>query len=357
MTTRPAPLRTPDGGRIDRDTVLSFTFDGRELHGHRGDTLASALLANGVHQVSTSIIYGRPRGIMAAGLEDANALVQVDHPYSEPMLTATTVPLVDGLVARGLPGQGTLDPAPDTARYDNKHAHTDILVIGAGPAGLTAAQAAARSGARVILLDDQDCPGGALLGSNEQIDGAPAGDWVGRTTAELAAHPDVLMLARTNAFGVYDDGAVRAVQRRTDHLDQAPAGVARHRIWRIRARQIIVATGAHERPIVFADNDRPGILLASAARTYLHRYGVLVGRRVVVFTTNDSAYAVAADLADAGVQVAAVVDTRPQAPAIAASLCRDRGIDVRTGWVVNGTEGTDRITAVHAHADQWRGSQ
>ena len=263
------------------------------------------------------------------------------------MLTATTVPLTDGLVAHGLPGQGRLDPTPDTARYDNKHAHTDVLVIGAGPAGLTAAQAAARSGARVILLDDQDAPGGALLGSNERINGAPAGDWIGRVTAELAANPDVQVLTRTNAFGVYDDGAVRAVQRRTDHLDQAPTGVARHRIWRIRATQIILATGAHERPIVFADNDRPGILLAGAARTYLHRYGVLVGRRVVVFTTNDSAYAAAADLADAGVQVAAVVDTRPQAPDIAAELCRDRGIDVRTGSVVTGTDGTDRVTAVH----------
>ena len=168
-----------------------------------------------------------------------------------------------------------------------------------------------------------------------------------RVTAELAANPDVQVLTRTNAFGVYDDGAVRAVQRRTDHLDHAPTGVARQRIWRLRATQIILATGAHERPIVFADNDRPGILLAGAARTYLHRYGVLVGRRVVVFTTNDSAYAAAADLADAGVQVAAVVDTRPQAPDIAAELCRDRGIDVRTGSVVTGTDGTDRVTAVH----------
>ena len=141
------------------------------------------------------------------------------------MLTATTVPLTDGLVAHGLPGQGRLDPTPDTARYDNKHAHTDVLVIGAGPAGLTAAQAAARSGARVILLDDQDAPGGALLGSNERIDGAPAGDWIATVTAELAANPDVQVLTRTNAFGVYDDGAVRAVQRRTDHLDEAPTTV------------------------------------------------------------------------------------------------------------------------------------
>ena len=146
---------------------------------------------------------------------------------------------------------------------------------------------------------------------------------------------------------MYDDGAVRAVQRRTDHLDRAPAGVARHRVWRIRARQIILATGAHERPIVFADNDRPGILLAGAARSYLHRYGVLVGHRVVVFTTNDSAYAAAADLADAGVQVAAVVDTRPQSPDVATGMCRDRGIPVRTGSVVSGTDGTDRVTAVH----------
>ena len=341
------PLRTPSGGRIDRDTTLHFTFDGRPLIGHRGDTLASALLANGIHRVATSIIYRRPRGIMAAGLEDANALVQVDHPYSEPMLTATMVPLTDGLTAHGLPGRGRLDPTPDTARYDARHAHTDVLVIGAGPAGLTAALTAARAGQRVILLDDQNEPGGALLGSTEQIDGAPAADWIDRVTRELRATADVLMLCRTTAFGLYDDGSVRAVQRRTDHLDQPPAGVARQRLWRIRARQIILATGGHERPVVFADNDRPGILLAGAARTYLHRYGVIVGRRVIVFTTNDSAYAAAADLADAGVQVAAVIDTRPAAPGVAAALCTDRGIPVRTGCVVTGTDGADRITAVH----------
>ncbi len=346
-STSPQPLRTPTGGRIDRDTALAFTFDGRSLTGHRGDTLASALLANGIHQVATSIVYGRPRGIMAAGLEDANAVVQVDQPYSEPMLTATTVALTDGMAAHGLPGQGRLDPDPDTARYDAKNAHADVLVIGAGPAGLTAAQTAARAGARVILIDDQSESGGSLLGSNEQIDGAGSADWITRVTDELAGNDDVLMLSRTNAFGVYDDGSVRAVQRRTDHLDQAPNGVARQRIWRIRATQIILATGAHERPVVFADNDLPGILLAGSARTYLHRYGVLVGRRVVVFTTNDSAYAAAADLADAGVQVAAVLDARPQAPTTAAALCQDRGIDVRAGVVVSRAEGTTRITAVH----------
>ncbi|MGH3951504.1 MAG: (2Fe-2S)-binding protein, partial [Pseudonocardiaceae bacterium] len=148
-------FRLPDGGLIDRAEKLHFTFNGRSLAGYRGDTLASALLANGVHQVATSIKYGRPRGVMAAGVEEANALVQIEEPFPEPMLTATTVELYDGLVARGLPGQGRLADQDDLARYDAKHVHCDVLVVGAGPAGLTAALTAARSGARVVLVDDQ----------------------------------------------------------------------------------------------------------------------------------------------------------------------------------------------------------
>jgi sarcosine oxidase subunit alpha len=341
-------MRLPTGGRVDRSVDLSFTFDGTTYTGHPGDTLASALLANDVHQVATSIRLGRPRGIMAAGPEDPNALVQIEAPFPEPMLTAPTGELSDGLVATGLPGQGRLAAEPDPARYDAMNVHCEVLVVGAGPAGLAAALTAARSGVRVVLLDDQPEAGGSLLGTAERIDGRPALEWVAAAVAELATFPEVRVLQRTTAFGFYDDGFVLALERRTDHLGlAAPAHLSRQRVWRLRARQVVVATGAHERPVVFADNDRPGIMLAASARTYLHRYGVLCGRRAVVFTTNDSAYAAAVDLSDAGVEVAAVVDARAQAPVRWARECERRRIAVRTGQVVTGTSGTSRVTRAH----------
>jgi sarcosine oxidase, subunit alpha len=340
-------FRTGAGGRVDRARPLRFTFDGREYTGLAGDTLASALLANGVHQVATSIKLGRPRGIVTAGSEEPSAIVQIEAPFPEPMLTATTIELYDGLVARGLPGQGRLAATPDPARYDATHAHCEVLVVGAGPAGLMAALTAARNGVRVVVVDEQPEPGGALLGSTDRIDGRPAADWAGAAHAELRANPDVRFLSRCTAFGYYDDGFVLALEKRTDHLGESGPARARQRVWRIRARQVIVATGAHERPVVFADNDRPGIMQASAARTYLNRYGVLVGRRAAVFTTGDSAYEAAVELADAGVEITGVVDARDVAPAHWQAECARRGIPVRTGHVVTGTSGNGRVTSAH----------
>jgi sarcosine oxidase, subunit alpha len=339
------PFRTASGGRIDRATTVEFTFDGQTLPGHPGDTLASALLANGRHQVATSIKLGRPRGIAAAWAEDPGGLVQIEEPFPEPMLLATTVELYDGLVAHGLPGQGRLAEVSDSARYDAVHHHVDVLVVGAGPAGLAAALTAARAGARVALVDEQSEAGGSLLSGTERLDDAPALQWVAAAVAELAGHPEVLHLQRTTAFGSYDDGFVLALERRTDHLGAAaPKHVSRQRVWRIRARSIVVATGAHERPIVFADNDRPGTMLAGAARTFLHRYGVLPGREAVVFTTNDSAYDAALDLHRAGVHVQAVVDARPEGSPQRREECEHAGIRVLSGAVVTGTQGVERVT-------------
>ncbi|MET8565985.1 sarcosine oxidase subunit alpha family protein [Streptomyces flaveolus] len=335
-----APFRTPTGGRIDREAPLTFTFDGTEYQGCRGDTLASALLANGVMQAGTSIKLGRPRGIFSAGVEEPNAVIQIEAPFPEPMLPATAVELYDGLVARSLPGQGRLATEPDPARYDAVHAHCDLLVVGAGPAGLAAAAAAARTGARVILADDQPEPGGSLLGTGEHL------DWVAATRALLEAAPEVRVLPRTTVFGHYDDNHLLAVERRTNHLGaEAPGHVSRERVWRVRARRVVLATGAHERSLAFGDNDRPGVMLAAAARTYLHRYGVLAGRHAVVFTTNDSAYAAALDLAAAGVGIAAIVDTRAE-PGEWAERARSAGIEVLAGHAVTGTEGAARLTSV-----------
>ncbi|WP_330341978.1 sarcosine oxidase subunit alpha family protein [Streptomyces sp. NBC_00557] len=333
-------FRLSGGGRIDRGTPLTFTFDGTRYEGFRGDTLASALLANGVIQAATSIKLGRPRGIFSAGVEEPNAVVQIEAPFPEPMLPATTVELYDGLAASSLPGQGRLADTPDPARYDAVHAHCDVLVVGAGPAGLAAAAAAASGGARVILADDQPEAGGSLLGTGEHL------DWVAETRARLDAAPEVRVLPRTTVFGYYDDNHLLAVERRTNHLGvAAPENVSRERVWRIRARRVVLATGAHERSLAFGDNDRPGVMLASSARTYLHRYAVLPGRHAVVFTTNDSAYAAALDLAAAGVDIAAIVDTRTE-PGEWAERARSAGIEVLTGHAVIGTEGAARLTAV-----------
>jgi sarcosine oxidase subunit alpha len=338
-------FRTTDGGRIDRATTVEFTFDGQSYSGHSGDTLASALLAAGRHQIATSIKLGRPRGIAAAWAEDPGGLVQIEEPFPEPMLLATTVELHDGLAAHGLPGQGRLADVPDSARYDAVHHHVDVLVVGAGPAGLAAALTAARAGARVALVDEQSEAGGSLLSGTDRLDDAPALEWVGAAVAELAGNPEVLHLQRTTAFGSYDDGFVLALERRTDHLGTAaPKHLSRQRVWRLRARSIVVATGAHERPVVFADNDRPGIMLAGAARTFLHRYGVLPGREAVVFTTNDSAYDAALDLHRAGVRVQAVVDARPDGSPRRREECERAGIRVLPGSVVTGTQGVERVT-------------
>ena len=313
---------------------LRFRFDGVDYTGQAGDTLAAALLANGVRRVSTSIGAGRPRGIVTAGSEEPCAVIQIDAPFPEPMRTATTVELYDGFAGSSLRGQGRLAIEPDPARYDAVNAHCDVLVVGAGPAGLAAAVDAARAGQRVIVADEQPAFGGSLLAQRS------ADARVDRAVAELSAQPDVTLLRRSTVFGCYDDNFAVAVERRTAHLGAAaPEHVARERLWRIRAQRIVLATGAHERTIAFAGNDIPGVMHAGAARTYVNRYGVLPGRRAVIFTTNDSAYAAARDLAAAGVEIAAVVDVRDDA------LCCGR-IPLLDGRVVVAARGTGQVTAV-----------
>lgn len=302
------------------------------------------MLANGIVEAAPSLYRGRPRGILSAGVEEANALLQLGGSCSEGMLPATTVELYDGLSATTLSGMGRLDPTPDPALYDKKYVHTDVLVVGAGPAGLAAAAAAAESGARVILVDDQPEPGGALLS------GRTRSEWVAEVSAALDAAPEVTILTRTTAFGSYDDNYVLALERRTDHLGSAApdpsSGVSRQRLWHIRARQAVLATGAHERPLTFDGNDRPGVMLAASVRTYINRYDVAPGRRAVVATNNDSAYDTVADLHAAGIDIAAVVDARPELSRPAAEIATATGVPVLTGSAVVDTAGESRLTGV-----------
>ncbi len=302
--------RLPEGGSwIDRTTTVRFTFDGRPMTGFAGDTVASALLANGVDAVVRSPLRGRPRGVMTAGVDEPNAFVEVSAPWFEPIVAATTVPVVEGLVATPRDGVGRLpEPGVPTRPAAHTHRHVETVVIGGGSAGRAAANEAVARGHRVLLVDE-----------HHRIDEPPEG-----ATA----------LASTTATGVYDDGYVVLYERLPD-LD---------RIWHVRAAHVVLATGAHERPIAFAGNDRPGVLLAGATRAYVERFGVLPGERAVVFTTNHTGHEAAAVLADAGAEVVAVVDAGAGGPATDRS--RARGLDVRSGWAVVGTQGDGRLGGV-----------
>lgn len=314
--------RLSAGGRIDRDDVRRFTLDGRTFSGCGGDTVASALLAAGVITVGSSIYRRRPRGIVTADGSEPNALVQVERWPSggpaEPSLPMTTLELVDGMELSAISGIGRLDQAPDPALYDRKYIHVDVLVVGGGQAGLRAADQAGADGARVLLVERSP----ALTGS------APAG---------------VEVLMRADAFGFYDQNYVLVLERRTDHLaSPADRGVSRHRVWHVRAGRVVLATGARERPLVFADNDRPGIMLASAVRRYLEQFAVMPGETLVVGTVDDSAYATAFAFAEAGGSVTAVVDSRPDPPDELTSRLARAGIELIAGAWVNGTSADPR---------------
>lgn len=387
------PFRLPFGGRIDRTRPLEFRFDGRRYSGYAGDTLASALLANGVHTVGRSFKYHRRRGIHAAGFDEPNALVELrEGARREPNTRATTIELYDGLVARSqnrwpsldfdlmavndwfkpllaagfyyktfmwpasfwervyepiirrAAGLGRASALPDPDRYERSSAHCDLLVVGAGVAGLAAALTAGRAGARVILCEDHREAGGRLLAERTTVGGIPGGEWLSGVLAELAVLSNVQILTRTTVVGGYDGGTWLALERVTDHLP-APSGCEpRQRLWQVIARAVVLATGATERSLAFPDNDRPGVMLASAVRSYLNRHAVLPGERIGIYTATDEGWTLAQELVEAGHPPAVVVDYRPQVPAPWRDLTAS--IPTLTAGRVTGTLGRRRLHAV-----------
>ena len=386
--------RLSSGGRlVNRAKKTDFTFNGKRLSGFEGDTLASALLANDQMMVGRSFKYHRPRGIVASGAEEPNALVNMGQGGQfEPNQRTTTTELFDGLtatsqnhwpslefdvgvvnnyVARFLPagfyyktfmapraawkhvfepivrqsaGLGRVPKDRDADRYEHFYAFVDVMVIGGGIAGLQAAKAAGEAGARVLLVEQTADWGGRAPVDGAEIDGKPAADWVEETLAALLAMENVTLRTRMMGAGVYDHGYVLAYERVADHTPGD--GRPRHRLWRVRAKQVITATGAIERPLSFAGNDVPGVMLAGAVRDYAVNWGVSIGDRTVVVTNNDDAYRTAIALKEAGLEVPVIIDARPEANGALPTRARDLGIRVEPGKAIAKVKGGKRVEGV-----------
>lgn len=391
--------RVPGRGRVDTSRPVNFTFDGRSYRGAQGDTVASALLANGVHLMGRSFKYHRPRGAIAAGSEEPNALIGTRRGPGrfEPNTRATVQEIWNGLETtsqnkfpslkwdvgavndaaymmfsagfyyktfmwpksfwnkvyepfiRAAAGLGVAPTEEDPDQYASRYLHCDLLIVGAGPAGLAAARAAVAEGLKIVIVDENAEPGGTLLSEPQaRIDGRPAWDWLAAEVAALKA-AGVRIMTRTTAIGYYHQNMLGLCERVTDHLPSLPADTPRERMWRVRARQVVLAQGALEKPLVFHGNDRPGVMLAGAAQTYLNRYGVKVGNAPVVVTSHDSAWYAAFDLQGAGARVQAIVDTRANVREDLVNEARALGIPVKLSHTVTATSGRLRIGGVRVN--------
>ncbi|KJZ09533.1 sarcosine oxidase subunit alpha [Marinomonas sp. S3726] len=385
--------RLASGGRIDRKKVINFSFDGKSYKGFEGDTLASALLANGVDIIARSFKYSRPRGITGHGSEEPNGVIQLGTGASTiPNVRATQQELYAGLVAnpvagwpsvnfdlmatlgkagammppgfyyktfmypqklwmtyehfiRKAAGLGKAPTAPDPDTYDKINHHCDVMIVGAGPAGLSAALAAAKTGARVIIADEQNEMGGSLLSTTQTIDGAPASQWLQDTIETLEDYSNVIVLPRSTVMGYYDHNFLAVIERRTDHLGEISPRGARQRMHRVRAKQVILAPGAQERPLIFANNDIPGVMLASSISVYLNRYAVAPGNALVVSTANDSGYQAAIDWHKAGRKVIGIADSRAESNGELVEEAKKLGLKIWFSHAVIEAKGSRRVYA------------
>ena len=380
-------------GYINRKKSISFKFNGKKYFGYQGDTLASALLANGIHLVGRSFKYHRPRGFVGSKEDEPNAKVQLyDGAKTEPNAVATEVELVEGLVAKSqncwpsvsfdlgainnflskfLPagfyyktfmwpksfwykiyepiirktaGLGVAPLKPDPDRYEHKFEHCDVLVIGSGPSGLASALAAAKNGARVILAEDKSQFGGSLLTDQVTIGNKTGKKWADETIEQLKSMPNVVVKNRSQVFGYYDHNMMVMFERTKDHIESPSEYIPRQKLWYIRAKEVVVSTGSIERPLVFGNNDRPGILLASAAKEYIKKYGVLIGKKPIIFTNNDSAYDTAIEFKKNGVNPL-VIDVRKNSESTVVKEARDLGINIKFSHAIANTKGYLRVNS------------
>jgi len=380
-------------GYINRKKKISFKFNGSKYFGYEGDTLASALLANGIHLVGRSFKYHRPRGFIGAGVDEPNAKVQLyKGAKTEPNALATEIELIEGLEAksqncwpsvffdfgainnllnkffpagfyyktfmwpknfwykiyepiiRKAAGLGVAPLEPDPDRYEHKFEFCDLLVAGSGPSGLSSALAAAKNGAKVILAEDKPRFGGSLLTDEVTIGNKNGKDWVDEIILQLQSMPNVIVKNRSQVFGYYDHNMMVMLEKTRDHLDKPSKFTPRQKLWYVRAKEVIVSTGSIERPLVFGNNDRPGIMLASAAKEYMKVYGVLVGKKPIIFTNNDSAYDVAIEFKKNGINPL-VVDIRSNSDSSVVNEAKNLNIKIKFSYGVVNTKGYRRVNS------------
>ena len=380
-------------GYINRDKKISFTFNGKKYFGYEGDTLASALLANGIHLVGRSFKYHRPRGFFGAGVDEPNAKVQLyKGAKTEPNANATEVELVEGLIVksqncwpsvsfdfgainnlfqkffpagfyyktfmwpksfwykvyepiiRKAAGLGVAPLKPDPDRYEHKYEYCDVLIAGSGPSGLASALAAAKNGARVILAEDKSRFGGSLLVDEVTIGNKKGKEWADEAISQLKSMPNVIVKNRSQVFGYYDHNMMVMFEKTRDHIENPNKFTPRQKLWYIRAKEIVISTGSLERPLIFGNNDRPGILLSSAAKEYLKVYGVLVGRKPIIFTNNDSAYDTAIEFKKNGINPL-VVDTRTNSDSSVVSEAKNLNIDIKFSHGIANTKGHLKVNS------------
>ena len=381
-------------GYINRDKKISFKFNGKKYFGYKGDTLASALLANGVHLVGRSFKYHRPRGFVGAGVDEPNAKVQLYYKgaNTEPNANATEVELVEGLIARSqncwpsvsfdfgainnllnkffpagfyyktfmwpksfwykiyepiirkAAGLGIAPLKPDPDKYEHKYEYCDVLVAGSGPSGLSSALSAAKNGARVILAEDKVRFGGSLLTDEVTIGNKKGKEWADEIISQLKSMPNVIVKNRSQVFGYYDHNMMVMCERTKDHIENPSEFTPRQKLWYIRAKEVIISTGSIERPLTFGNNDRPGIILASAAREYMKVYGVLVGKKPIIFTNNDSAYDTAIDFKKNGIDPI-IIDTREDSQSSVANEAKSLNISIKFSHGVVNTKGYLRLNS------------